>query len=191
MTAATQSAAFESVDEVLGSVPGRQGFGSSHHNSGAPRAHAQQGFQSPPGNRDGIEQFHVRRKSGSNENQGNGAMMPPPLSRLGANGSNTFGSGMSDPWYLTPTAYCSLGNPMPTPSNHRTQLGATTQSASRLGAGGYRNPVNMIHRDLQHHTPAPRQSFGGLSTNNAYKNGLSGYGMSAGMKIGRQQGRPE
>lgn len=96
MTAATQSAAFESVDEVLGNVPGRQGFASSQHNSGAPRAHAQQGFQSPRGNRDGIEQFHVRRKSGSNENQGNGAMMPPPLSRPGGNGSDTFGSGMSD-----------------------------------------------------------------------------------------------
>ena len=88
MTAATQSAAFESVDEVLGNVPDRQGFASSHHNTGAPRAHAQQDW-----NRDGVEQFHVRRKSGSNDS---GAMMPPPLSRP-ANGSNTFGLGMSDP----------------------------------------------------------------------------------------------
>ena len=191
MTAATQSAAFESVDEVLGNVPGRQGFASSHHNTGAPRAHAQQNFQSPRGNRDGVEQFHVRRKSGSNENQGSGAMMPPPLSRPGANGSNTFGLGMSDPWYPNPAAYCRLGNPMPTPSNHRTQLGPATQSASRPGAGGYRNPVNMINGDLQHHTPVPRQTLGGLSTNNVHRNGLSGYGMSAGMKIGRQQGTPE
>ena len=186
MTAATQSAAFESVDEVLGNVPGRQGFSSSHHNTGAPRAHAQQDW-----NRDGVEQFHVRRKSGSNENQGSGGMMPPPLSRPGANGSNTFGLGMSDPWFPIPTAYCGLGNPMPTPSNHRTQLGPATQSASRLGAGGYRNPVNTINRDLQHHTPAPRQTLGGLSTNNVYRNGLSGYGMSAGMKVGRQQGTPQ
>ena len=80
---------------------------------------------------------------------------------------------------------------MPTPSNHRTQLGPATQSASRLGAGGHRNPVNTINRDLQHHTPAPRQTLGGLSTNNVYRNGLSGYGMSAGMKVGRQQGTPE
>ena len=80
---------------------------------------------------------------------------------------------------------------MPTPSNHRTQLGLATQSASRLEAGVYRNPVNMINRDLQHHTPAPRQTLGGLSTDNVYRNGLSGYGMSAGMKVGRQQGKPE
>ena len=186
MTAATQSAAFESVDEVLGNVSGRQGFTSSHHNTGALRSRAQQDM-----NRDGVEQFHVRRKSGGNENQGSAAMMPPPLSRPGANGSNTFGLGMSDLWYPNPAAYCRLGNPMPTPSNHRTQLGRATQSASRPGAGVYRNPVNMTNGDLQHHTPVPRQALGGLSTNNVYKNGLSGYGMSAGMKVGRQQGTPE
>lgn len=172
MTAATQSAAFESVDEVLGHVPGRQAFVSSQHNSGAPRTHAQQDFQSPHGNRDGIEQLHARRKSGSNENQGSGAMMPPPLHRPGGTGSNTFG----------------LANPMPTPSNHRTQLGPTAQSASRLGTGGHRHPANMINRDLQNHTPGPRQSLAGMNVNSVDRNGLSGYGMSAGMKVGRQQG---
>ena len=96
MAAATQSAAFESVDEVLGNVSGRQSFASSHHNSGAPRVNAQQDFQSPRRNQEGVEQLHVRRKSGSSENRGNGAMMPPPLSRSGGTGSNAFGFGKRD-----------------------------------------------------------------------------------------------
>lgn len=101
MTAATQSAAFESVDEVLGNGTGRQGFVSAQRNSGAPRVHAQQDFQSPRGNRDGIEQLHVRRKSSSNENQGSAAMMPPPLYRPGGTGSNTSSFGKPNPWYHT------------------------------------------------------------------------------------------
>lgn len=97
MAAATQSAAFESVDEVLGNVPGRQGFASSHHTSGDPRVNAQHDFQSPRrNNQEGVEQDHVRRKSGSYENRGNGAMMPPPLSRPGGTGSNVFGFGKRD-----------------------------------------------------------------------------------------------
>lgn len=171
MTAATQSAAFESVDEVLGNVPGRQGFVTSQHSSVAPRSHAQQDFQSSQDIRNGIEQLHARRKSGNNENQGNAAMMPPPLQRPGGTGSNTFG----------------FANPMPTPSNHRTQLGPTAQSVSRLGTGGYRNP-NPLNRDLQNHTPGQRQTLAGLNLNSVNRNGLSGYGMSAGMKVGRQQG---
>ena len=97
MAAATQSAAFESVDEVLGNAPGRQGFTLSHHNSGGPRVDVQQDFQSPRrNNQEGVEPLHVRRKSGSNENRGNGAMMPPPLSRTGGTGSNAFGFGKRD-----------------------------------------------------------------------------------------------
>ena len=96
MTAATQSAAFESVDEVLGNVPGRQGFVTSQQNPGALRTHVQQEFHSPRGNRNGTEQFHARRKSGSNENQSNGAMMPPPFHRPAGTGSNTFGFGKLD-----------------------------------------------------------------------------------------------
>ncbi|CAD6571333.1 MAG: hypothetical protein ASARMPREDX12_004322 [Alectoria sarmentosa] len=172
MTAATQSAAFESVDEVLGNVPGRQGFVPSQHNPVAPRSQAQQDFQSPQGNRNGIEQFHARRKSGGNENPGNAAMMPPPLHRPAGTGSNVFG----------------FANPMPTPSNHRTQLGPTAQSGSRVGTGVYRHPANLLNRDLQNHTPGQRQSLAGLNINSVNRNGLSGYGMSAGMKIGRQQG---
>ncbi len=78
---------------------------------------------------------------------------------------------------------------MPTPSNHRTQLGPAAQSASRLGTGGFRHPANMVNRDLQSHTPGQRQSLGGVNMNSVSRNGMSGYGMSAGMKAGRPQGK--
>ena len=94
MTAAAQSAAFESVDEVLGNIPGRQGFVPSQHNAAAPRAPAQQDLQSP---RDGMVQPHARRKSGSSENRSAGAMMPPPLHRSGGTGSTAFGFGKPNP----------------------------------------------------------------------------------------------
>ena len=188
MTAATQSAAFESVDEVLGNAPSRQGLFSSQHNSGASRAHAGQGFQSPRGTGDGIEQLQSRRKSGSNEHHGNGAMMPPPLHRPGHTGSNTFDFGKPNPLLPTRAAYSLLANPMHTPSNHRTQLGPAAQSASRLGTGGYRHPASGVTRDLQSHTPGQMQSIPSLNMNSVNRNGLSGYGMSAGIKVGRQHG---
>lgn len=78
---------------------------------------------------------------------------------------------------------------MPTPSNHRTQLGPINQSANRLGTGGYRHPANVVNKDLQNHTPGQRQSLGNFNINSVNRNGLSGYGMSAGMKVGRQQGK--
>lgn len=188
MTAATQSAAFDSVDEVLGNAPSRQGFIPSQHSTVAPRYSAQQDFQSPQGNRNEREQLHARGKSDSNETQGSGAMMPPPLHRPGGTGSNTFGFGKSHPWCPTHAANSRLANPMPIPSNHRTQLGPIAQSASRLGTGGYRHPANMLSKDLQNHTPSQRQSLAGLNVNSVNRSGMSGYGMSAGMKVGRQQG---
>ena len=188
MTAATQSAAFESVDEVLGNIPGRPTFISSHHNPVAPRSHAQQDFQSPERNRNGIEQLRARRKSGSNEHPSNGTMMPPPLPRPGGTASNTFDFGKADLCYPD-AANSHLANPMPTPSNHRTQLGPAAQSTNRLDTGGYRYPVNTVNSGLQNHTPGQRQSLASLNMNSVNRNGLSGYGMSAGMKVGRQQGK--
>ena len=78
---------------------------------------------------------------------------------------------------------------MPTPSNHRTQLGPTAQSVSRMGTGSYRHATNVMNRDFQHHTPGQRQSLANVNMNSVNRNGLSGYGMSAGMKVGRQQGK--
>ena len=185
MTAATQSAAFDSVDEVFGNAPGRQTSVSTQQIAGYPRAHAQQG-QSPRGIRDGIQQFHAQGKSGSNENQINGVMMPPPLHRPGGTGHNTYIHGKSNPRDSTLATHLILANSMATPSNHRTQLGPNIQSASRQGTGSHRHSTNMINRDLESHTPGPRQNHANLNMNSVNRNNLSGYGMSAGMKIGRQ-----
>ena len=183
MRAATESAAFDSVDEVLGNASGRQGFVSSQYNSGGPRAHAQKDFRSPHGKRDGSQQIHARRKSGSNEIQGGGAMMPPPLHRPGHNGGNALDFGEQNHWSPHTLLIVNLANAMPTPSSHRTQLGSTAQSASRPGTGGFRHPANMMN-----HTPGQRQTLANLDSNSTHRNGLSGYGMSAGMKVGGQQG---
>ena len=183
MRATTQSAAFDSVEEVLGNVPGRQGFVSSQYNSGGPRAHAQKDFRSPHGTRDGPQQYHTRRKSGSNEIQGGGAMMPPPLHRPGHTGGNAFGMGAPSSWSPHTLLTENLAAPMPTPSSHRTQLGSTVHSVSRPGTGSFRHPANIMN-----HTPGQRQTLASLDVNNSTRNGLSGYGMSAGMKVGRQQG---
>ena len=73
---------------------------------------------------------------------------------------------------------------MPTPSHHRTRLGPITQSASR---SSNRNPPTVAGRNLPTHTPAHRQPFANISGNTMERPGMNGYGMSAGMKVGRQQ----
>lgn len=46
----------------------------------------------------------------------------------------------------------------------------------------------MVNGNSQNHTPAQRQPFTSVDVNSVNRTGLSGYGMSAGMKVGRQQG---
>jgi E3 ubiquitin-protein ligase CCNP1IP1 len=86
MTAATQSAAFESVDEVLGNVPSQQRFISPQHHN--PRSRARPGIQV---DRNGIEKVHSHQRSGSS-NSG-GMMAPPAFPRAGGPQSNAFGYG--------------------------------------------------------------------------------------------------
>jgi len=74
-----------------------------------------------------------------------------------------------------------------TPS-HRTQLGPAAQSSMRLGSAANRNLPNILNRNSQSQTPGHRQSFPGITVNSAVRPSVSGYGMSAGMKVGRQQG---
>ena len=86
MTAATQSAAFESVDEVLGNVSSQQRFISPQQHN--PRARAQRDFQV---DHNGIEKVHTHQRSGSSNS---GGMMPPPaFPRAGGLQSNAFGYG--------------------------------------------------------------------------------------------------
>ena len=80
----------------------------------------------------------------------------------------------------------SEGNPMPTPSNHRTQLGPVASNSSRLGTGEFRNTASTANRGLHSQTPAHQQSFTGLNANTLSRPSMSGYGLSAGLKVGKQ-----
>ena len=75
---------------------------------------------------------------------------------------------------------------MPTPSNHRTQLGPVASNSSRMGSGGYRNTASTANSGLQSQTPAHQQSFAGLNANTLSRPSMSGYGLSAGLKVGKQ-----
>ena len=78
------------------------------------------------------------------------------------------------------------GNPMPTPSNHRTQLGPVASNSSHLGAGGFRNTASTASRGLQSQTPTHQQPFASLNANTLSRPSMSGYGLSAGLKVGKQ-----
>ncbi|MCJ1230733.1 hypothetical protein MMC12_007407 [Toensbergia leucococca] len=183
MTAATQSAAFDSVDEVLGSVASsRQGnLGTSHypHNhayQSDSRAQGQRDFPQFPLDHNGVEQLHTHQRSGNNGSGGSGGMMAPPPPRRAAGFVNA--------------AFGSLINDTGTPSHHRTRLGqTTTQPGNRAEP---RNQNISLVGSLQSQTPSQRQPLGSVNTNSVNRSGVSGYGMSAGMKVGRQQAlRPE
>ena len=74
----------------------------------------------------------------------------------------------------------------PTPSSHRTHLGPVAHSPGRLPAG-VRRSAGTANGISPNGTPAQRQPIGNFGTHSVSRNGLSGYGMSAGMKVGRQQ----
>ena len=196
MTAATQSAAFDSVDEVLGSVASsRQGnLGTSHypHNhayQSDSRAQGQRDFPQFPLDHNGVEQLHTHQRSGNNGSGGSGGMMAPPPPRRAAGfvnaafGSRTFTIAS----WITYLICCFLViNDTGTPSHHRTRLGqTTTQPGNRAEP---RNQNISLVGSLQSQTPSQRQPLGSVNTNSVNRSGVSGYGMSAGMKVGRQQG---
>ena len=77
---------------------------------------------------------------------------------------------------------------MPPPSTqHCARLGPVSNSSSRLGVDGHR-ATNAFMGGSQAQTPSHRQPFATLNSNNVNRSGVSGYGMSAGVKVGRQQG---
>ena len=77
---------------------------------------------------------------------------------------------------------------MTTPSQHRTRLGPPGQPAGRVNTTDYRNSSSMMPNSSQNQTPSQRQPFSNISGNSVNRPSVSGYGMSAGMKVGRQQG---
>ena len=87
-----------------------------------------------------------------------------------------------------------LANPMPTPSNHRTQLGPLPQSSSRLNSASHRTLTGVATRNLHEIKSSQRQPFSsgnGTRSMGGDRPGMSGYGLSAGMKVGRGQYLPK
>ncbi|SLM40206.1 hypothetical protein LPUS_10952 [Lasallia pustulata] len=175
MTAATQSAAFESVDEVLQSAGGRQmpaNIAESYpvpQFRSNPRAPSQPPLPQFNQNYTGTERLHGHQRDGS------GGMMPPPPGRPGAG-------------YNNPT-YASHNEVMATPSQHRTRLGSTIRTFGQQGAG--QGPINkgfFATGGVHYQTPSQRHPLGAVNGNSVNRSGISGYGMSAGVKVGRQQG---
>ncbi|CAO1601304.1 hypothetical protein XANCAGTX0491_004971 [Xanthoria calcicola] len=160
MTAATQSAAFESVDDVLGNVSSRAAPQQSLLSK-------QQGQHEPSQYPYDPTQGFGHQRDGSNGSGNSGGMMPPPLRRPGAFGNHLF------------------ANNNLTPSQHRTQLGSRVQNQVQHHAGHH---ASNVAPGLSH-VPGSSQRLhlGGPSSVN--RNNFGGYGMSAGLKVGRQHGR--
>ena len=96
MTAATQSAAYETVDEVLGSVTNRHGpdFGANIPNFPTTgRGQGQPDFSRGPGELNGPRPGFGHQRDGSDGSNGKDGMMPPPPPRRQAGYANPgFGS---------------------------------------------------------------------------------------------------
>ncbi|MCJ1391539.1 hypothetical protein MMC18_004403 [Xylographa bjoerkii] len=172
MTAATQSAAFDSVDEVLQSVANGQDLGGlSNHTRFHPGTSPLRQYQH---GRDVGDVFQPLHQHNDNENVATGRMMPPPLHHTGPSlGSeflrqeNTVGS---------------------TPFGHRTRLGSMflpprQQVPGSVGAITADAPVTSHSQ-----TPSQRRPMANINNTTVNRPSVSGYGMSAGLKIGRQQG---
>lgn len=95
MTAATQSAAFDSVDEVLGSISSRSYQDPNHPNvsqqyQSVSRPPGQQDFYHSPVDVHGQQQMYTHGRSGSNGSQGSKGLMPPPPNPTNKPGNRAF-----------------------------------------------------------------------------------------------------
>ena len=71
-----------------------------------------------------------------------------------------------------------------TPSQHRTELGLRTEPHLQ-------NCVSRVAPGMSHlPTPSQRLPLGTMGPNSLNRPNVGVYGMSAGLKVGRQQGKP-
>ncbi|KAL8656323.1 MAG: hypothetical protein Q9226_002709 [Calogaya cf. arnoldii] len=166
MTAATQSAAFESVDDVLGNVGSRASHGRAPQQSLLSKQQGQHDTSQYP--YDPGQGFGHQRDGSTGSGGSGGVMPPPPLRRPAAFGNHMFG-----------------GTSNHTPSQHRTQLGSRMQNHLPQNAGHH--APNAAPGPSYVPTSSQRLPLGGPS--NVNRPNFGGYGMSAGLKVGRQQGR--
>ncbi|MCJ1399705.1 hypothetical protein MMC11_002907 [Xylographa trunciseda] len=171
MTAATQSAAFDSVDEVLQSVSSRQNpEGLANHNPFHAGISPSRQYQH--GN-DIQERFQAPYEHNGDENTTTGRMMPPPLHHTGP----PFGS----------ESFRQQNTVSTTPFGHRTRLGSTFLPSRQHGAGSVGVATTDAPATSHAQTPSQRRPLINVNSTTVSRPSVSGYGMSAGLKIGRQQ----
>ena len=78
--------------------------------------------------------------------------------------------------------------PPPPLTQHRARLGPVSTPASRSGVDGHRNATGLMDGSQMHAT-SYRKPFANVNGGSVNRPSVSGYGMSVGMKVGRQQGR--
>ena len=192
MTAATQSAAYDSVDEVLQSASNRLHHGINGPVPYAPQARSASRVHPPMEQlpRENLRGEYSHRGNASNGSGDSGRMMPPPNYRP----AQSFSNRIPDPRKYNacrrkpPNANNDQEQDINiTPSAHRTRLGQPLQpTAQPAPAEGLRNPRLFTNGDIQ--TPSLRRPLEKLNSNSIPRSGVGGYGMSAGLKVGRQQG---
>lgn len=104
MTAVTQSAAYETVDEVLGSVTNCHGpdFGANKPNFPTTgRVQGEPDFSRGPGELNGPRHGYGHQRDGSDGGNGKDGMMPPPPPRRQAGYANHGFGSCSDHHYLS------------------------------------------------------------------------------------------
>ncbi|MCJ1468026.1 hypothetical protein MMC07_006652 [Pseudocyphellaria aurata] len=162
MTAATQSAAIDSVDEVLGSISGR-----SCQDPNQPSLSRQyQASSRPPGHSHspvevhGQQQVYGHGRSGSNGSQGGKGLMPPPPNPTNKPGNRGFEFGHG------------LSHNLPTPAQYRPQIGSVQQSGGQSHAGNYMNAGRISATRLQQ-TPSQRQPLATVGNSSLNRSGLA------------------
>ncbi|MCJ1381125.1 hypothetical protein MMC17_004234 [Xylographa soralifera] len=170
MTAATQSAAFDSVDEALQSVSNRQdpeGLVNQFHAGISPLRQHQDAYNTGDG-------FRASHRNDGNENTAAGRMMPPPLQHPGP----PFESG----------PFRQQNDASNTPFGHRTRLGSMFLPSRQQVPGPVRAAATNVPATSHTQTPSQRRPMLNMNSATIIRPSVSGYGMSAGLKIGRQQG---
>ncbi|KAI9679394.1 MAG: hypothetical protein M1817_005416 [Caeruleum heppii] len=176
-----QNAASESVNQALQEPsdptirpPGRAGFAMPAQNT---RPRQQTSFPAGPRM---VERTGQRRMSvGSGEHVGG----PSPLSRAREQGWTVFANGDMNQNPQTPSQH---RQPLPMPNSMTRQ--PSYQDRTYVSAN-VRDNHNPPSGRAETHRQSQRQPLAGVSGNNARRSphGFGGYGLSAGMKVGRPQ----
>ncbi|MCJ1314148.1 hypothetical protein MMC25_007828 [Agyrium rufum] len=171
MTAITQSAAIDSADEVLQNATHH-----SEHGETLQNPYRTSAFDNTPINRFTIDeqasQFSRPHEMGGGDVH-RSSMMPPPVQRR-TQGSQSH-------------AFLTQPEPFGTPS-HRTRLGQPSHLVSHHDQRGLPRVAAPPMQGIRTSTPL-RHPLGHISPNRGNRTPMSGYGLSAGLKTGRQQGK--